>query len=553
MRIVIELKRDAYPRVVLNNLYKQTPIQTNFGCNMLALVNGEPQLLTLKKFLSVFIDFRIESITRRTRYELRKAEERDHLLEGLLIALANLDAVIRLIRGAADSATAKQEMIDRFALSDFQSDAILQMQLRRLTALEADKIRLEHEELTIKITDLKDILARRERILDIIRTEIAEIKATFATPRRTLIEHGEGDLEDTDLIANEKSLILVTEQGYIKRMPVSTFETQSRATRGKKGTGMKEEDAIEHFLTCCDHDTILLFSDRGVVYTIKAYQVPTSSRTARGIPIVQMLPIPREEKITSVVPVSEFSDDEYLIMLTNKGFIKKTALTAFASVRANGLIAISLEDGDSLRWVRRAKETDSAIIGTRNGMTIHFRTDRDQLRPLGRATRGVKSMSLKKGDELISMDILPSQVIAQLESTEDLPEDIDENATEDVAVPAGEGPWILVVTTGGLGKRVPVTQFRLQNRAGMGVLAIKFRKKGDRLAALRVVNADEEMMIVTNRGIIIRQAIDAISSQSRMATGVRVQKLDDDDAIMAVALVPPSNGEEDLETASEEE
>ncbi|PSB55287.1 DNA gyrase subunit A [Chamaesiphon polymorphus] len=550
MRIVIELKRDAYPRVVLNNLYKQTPIQTNFGCNMLALVNGEPQLLTLKKFLSVFLDFRIESITRRTRYELRKAEERDHLLQGLLIALANLDAVIRLIRGAADSATAKQEMIERFELSELQSDAILQMQLRRLTALEADKIHLEHDELTLKITDLRDILARRERILAIIQTEIAEIKATFATPRRTLIEHGEGDLEDTDLIANEKSLILVTEQGYIKRMPVSTFETQSRATRGKKGTGMKEEDAIEHFLTCCDHDTILLFSDRGVVYTVKAYQIPVSSRTARGIPIVQMLPIPREEKITSVVPVSEFLDDEYLIMLTQKGFIKKTALSAFASVRANGLIAISLEEGDSLRWVRRAKETDSAIIGTRNGMTIHFRTDRDQLRPLGRATRGVKSMSLKKGDELISMDILPSQVIAQMVAASEDPgvEDIDDTVAEDVVVPAGEGPWILVVTTGGLGKRVPVTQFRLQNRAGMGVLAIKFRKKGDRLAALRVVNPDEEMMIVTNRGIIIRQAIDAISSQSRMATGVRVQKLDDDDAIMAVAIVPASNGEEELDT-----
>ncbi len=552
MRIVIELKRDAYPRVVLNNLYKQTPIQTNFGCNMLALVNGEPQLLTLKKFLSVFLDFRIESIMRRTRYELRKAEERDHLLEGLLIALSNLDAVIRLIRGAADSATAKQEMIDRFQLSEFQSDAILQMQLRRLTALEADKIRLEHEELTVKIIDLRDILARRERVLEIIRTEIGEIKTTFATPRRTLIEHGEGELDDTDLIANEKSLILVTEQGYIKRMPVNTFETQSRATRGKKGTGMKDEDAIDHFLTCCDHDTILLFSDRGVVYTLKAYQIPASSRTAKGMPIVQMLPIPREEKITSVVHVSEFSDDEYLIMLTQKGFIKKTALTAFASVRANGLIAISLEDGDSLRWVRRAKETDSAIVGTRNGMTIHFRTDREQLRPLGRATRGVKSMSLKKGDELIGMDILPSQVIAQIEAAADTEEIEDSDATEDIAVPAGTGPWILVVTTGGLGKRVPVTQFRLQNRAGMGVLAIKFRKKGDKLAALRVVNADEEMMIVTNRGIIIRQAIDAISSQSRMATGVRVQKLDDDDAIMAVALVPPTDGEEELDSGEEE-
>jgi DNA gyrase subunit A len=566
MRIVIELKRDAYPRVVLNNLYKQTPVQSNFGCNMLAIVDGEPQLLTIKKFLTVFLDFRITSIERRTRYELRKAQERDHLLQGLLIALANMEAMIQLIRGSADSATAKQEMIDRFQLSEVQSDAILQMQLRRLTALEADKIQLEHDELQIKITDLEDILARRERVLEIIETEVTEIKTAFSTPRRTVIEHSDGDLVDIDLIANEKALILVTEQGYIKRMPVDTFNIQSRATRGKKGTGMKEEDAVEHFITCCDHDSVLLFSDRGVVYHIRAYQIPASSRTAKGMPLVQMLPIPREEKITSVVPVDAFADDEYLVMLTTKGFVKKTALAAFANIRSNGLIAISLEEGDQLRWVRRAKAEDSLIVGTRMGMSIHFRTNHEQLRPLGRATRGVRSMSLKKGDELIGMDVLPSQVVnAIAEATEteaDTSTEVEvldaietevvesEEVVEEVASP---GPWVLVVTTGGLGKRVPVAQFRLQKRAGMGVMAIKFRKKGDRIAALRVVNPGDEMMIVTSRGIIIRQAVDAISPQSRMATGVRVQKLDADDAILAVALVPPGETEATEGDALEEE
>jgi DNA gyrase subunit A len=566
MRVVIELKRDAYPRVVLNNLYKQTPLQSNFGCNMLAIVNGKPELLTLKQFLTVFLDFRIISITRLTQYELRKAEERDHLLQGLLIALSNMEAMIQLIRGSADTASAKQEMLDRFQLSEIQADAILQMQLRRLTALESDKIHLEHDELQLKITDFQDILAKRERILEIIVTEVTEIKTAFSTPRRTLIEHGGGDLEDIDLIANEKALILVTEQGYIKRMPVATFDVQSRATRGKKGTGMKDEDAIEHFLTCCDHDSILLFSDRGVVYHIKAYQIPASSRTAKGLPLVQMLPIPRHEKITSVVPVSEFSDNEYLVMLTQKGFIKKTALTAFANIRTNGLIAISLEEGDQLRWVRSARAEDSIIIGTRLGMAIHFRTSHDQLRPLGRATRGVRSMSLKKGDELISMDILPSQVVDAIAAAtgedsaenevdvESVEVEVTENVeTEEAAVVVGTGPWVLVVTTNGFGKRVPVNQFRLQRRAGMGVMATKFKKKGDRIAAIRVVNADEEMMMVTSRGIIIRQAVNAISHQSRMATGVRVQKLDSDDAIFAVALVPPGEGDIELSEAADEE
>jgi DNA gyrase subunit A len=548
MRIVIELKRDAYPRVVLNNLYKQTPLQMNFGANMLALVRNEPQLLTLKQFLSVFIEFRIETITRRTQYELRKAEERDHLLQGLLIALNNLDSIIELIRNAADAPTAKLGLMEVYGLSEAQADAILQMQLRRLTALEAEKIHAEHDELQSRIADLQDILANRSRILEIIETEVGQLKRTHATPRRTIIEQLEGELGDVDLIANEKAVILLTEQGYIKRMPINAFAAQARATRGKAAARIKEDDGVEHFFSCCDHDSVLFFSERGVVYCLRAYQIPSSSRTARGVPIVQMLPIPRDEKITSMVPVSEFSSDEYLVMLTKGGFIKKTELAAFSNIRANGLIAISLEEGDQLRWVRRAREEDSIIIGARQGKAIHFRVDREQLRPLGRATRGVRAMKLENGDELIGMDILPGVIVAQIaQSTEPESDAESEDLNEEVLTENTQGPWVLVITTGGYGKRVPVSQFKLYNRATKGKIAIKFKAHSsqDQLADLRVVNDGDELMMVTSRGIIIRQAVNAISTQSRTATGVRVQRLDEDDAIAAVALVPPSGEEEE--------
>ena len=576
MRIVIELKRDSYPRVVLNNLYKQTPLQANFGANMLALVNGKPEILNLKKFLEVFLDFRIESITRRTRYELRKAEARDHLLQGLLIALSQLDEIIVLIRHAPDAPTAKGELITNYGLSEVQADAILQMQLRRLTALEADKIRQEHEDLQTQIADLQDILARRERILEIIETEIAQLKESFSTPRRTVILPGEGEIDERDLIANEKAIILVTEQGYIKRMPVNTFEAQSRATRGKAAAKVKDDDTIEHFLTCCDHDSILFFSDRGVVYCLKAYQIPVSSRTSRGTAIVQMLPIPREEKITSIVPVDEFSREEYLVMLTKGGNIKKTELASFSNIRANGLIAISLEEGDQLRWVRRARVEDSILVGSRLGMAIHFRCTHEQLRPLSRATRGVRAMKLKKGDELVGMDILPAAILDTLNTDEPEAVEIEAVEIEAVEIEAVEieavetenqeetaevtstgsiGPWVLVITMGGYGKRVPVAQFRLQNRAGQGLMATKFknRKGKDKLATLRIVNNDhDEIMMVTKRGIIIRQAVNAISIQSRSATGVRVQRLDEEDAINGVAIVPP-DAVDDVDVVEEAE
>jgi DNA gyrase subunit A len=548
MRVVIELRRDAYPQVVLNNLFKLTPLQNNFSAYMLALVKGEPVLLTLRKMLQVFLDFRIETIERRTRYFLRKAEERDHILLGLLLALDQLDPIIALIRAASDTATARQQLQDRHGLSEIQADAILQMQLRRLTALEADKIRLEHEDLVAKIADYKDILGRRERVLALIVDELGAIRSRFDSPRRTEILDIEGGLEDIDLIANERSVVMLTENGYLKRMPVNEFEATSRGTRGKAGTRSQGEEAVKLFISCNDHDALLLFSDRGVVYTVPAYRVPLCSRSAKGTPIVQLLPIPREEQITSLLAVSEFAEDAVLVMLTSGGYIKRTRLSAFANIRSNGLIAISLEDGDALTWVRLAQPGDSVLIGSRKGMTIHFRLSDDELRPLGRTARGVRAMNLRAGDQLVSMDVLPVELADRVEvsaaSASDDDVDAESGDGEGDEIAASEGPWVLVASASGLGKRVPVDQFRLQKRAGMGLRAIKFRREGDVLVGLKVLGAGEELLLVSERGVIVRMKADAVPQQSRAATGVRLQKLDSGDRLSEVVLVPPAPDED---------
>ena len=547
MRIVIELRRDAYPQVVLNNLFKLTPLQNNFSAYMLALVKGEPVLLNLKRMLEVFLDFRIETIERRTRFLLRKAEERDHILQGLLVALNDLDAIIQLIRNAADAATARQELVAGHGLTEIQADAILQMQLRRLTALEADKIRLEHEDLLAKITDYKDILARRERVLGIIEAELRQLKERHDTPRRTEILDLEGGLDDIDLIANERSVVLLTENGYLKRMPVSEFESTSRGTRGKAGTRSQAEEAVRLFISCNDHDSLLLFSDRGVVYSVPAYRVPIASRAAKGTPVVQLLPIPREEQITSLLAVSAFEDDVQLVMLTSGGFIKRTPLSAFANIRANGLIAISLEDADALRWVRLARSGDSALIGSLKGMTIHFRISDQELRPLGRTARGVRAMALRDGDNLVSMDVLPAELADRVAAAgDDSADDVDDAASSD-------GPWVLVATASGLGKRVPVDQFRLQKRAGMGLRGIKFRSDADSLVGLRVMGPDEELLLVSERGVIVRLQSAAIPQQSRAATGVKLQRIDKGDRLTEVVLVPPAAEDEDAASGSGEE
>jgi DNA gyrase subunit A len=538
MRIVIELRRDAYPQVVLNNLFKLTPLQSNFNAYMLALVGSEPVLLNLRRMLEVFLEFRVATVERRTRFLLRKAEERDHILLGLLVALDNLDAIIALIRGAADTASARAGLIEQFGLSEPQADAILQMQLRRLTALEADKIRLEHEDLLAKITDYKDILARRERVFGIITDELTALKERYSSPRRTEILDLEGGLEDIDLIANERSVVLLTENGYLKRMPVNEFEATSRGTRGKAGTRSQGEEAVRLFISCNDHDNLLLFSDRGVVYTVPAYRVPLCSRAAKGTPIVQLLPIPREEQITSLVAVSEFTDDGVLVMLTRGGYIKRTRLPAFANIRSNGLIAISLESGDALTWVRLALPGDSILIGSRSGMTIHFRLSDEELRPLGRSARGVRAMTLRDGDQLVCMDVLPAELADRVARSTASGEEEAEDLTP------SEGPWVLVASASGLGKRVPVDQFRLQKRAGMGLRAIKFRREGDALVGLTVLGAGEELLLVSERGVIVRTRADAVPRQSRSATGVRLQKLDAGDRLAEVVLVPPAPEEE---------
>ena len=534
MRIVIELKRDAYPQVVLNNLFKLTPLQNNFSANILALVNGEPTTLSLRKMLDVFLDFRVETIRRRTSFLLKKAEERDHIVKGLLLALEAMDEIINLIRSAKDTTTAREKLQNDHELSAIQADAILQMQLRRLTALEADKIKGEHEELTEKINKYKDVLNNKEKIFEIILQELNKIDERFSSPRKTEILNLGGGLNDIDLIANERSVVLLTEAGYLKRMPVNEFESTSRGSRGKAGTKTQGDDEVKLFISCNDHDTLLLFSDRGVAYALPAYRVPMSSRTAKGTPSVQLLPIPREELITSLVSVDSFDNECYLLMLTKAGFIKRTALSAFSKIRSNGLIAINLEDGDALTWVRLSKEGDSVLIGSRTGMTIHFRLDFNELRPLGRTARGVKSMNLRNGDNLVSMDVLTSNLVDQIAKLEDANDKID----IDLENQASRGPWVLVASAFGLGKRVPVAQFRLQKRAGMGLRAIKFRIKDDVLVGLKVLGEGEELLFVTEKGVIVRTNADKISQQSRAATGVKLQRLDEGDHLSEVVLVP---------------
>ncbi len=551
MRIVIELKRDSYPQVVLNNLFKITPLQNNFSANILALVNGEPTTLSLRKMLDVFLEFRIETIKRRTTFLLKKAEERDHIIKGLLLALDAMDNIINLIRSAKDTNSAREHLQNDHELSVIQADAILQMQLRRLTALESDKIKAEHDELTRKITDYKNILNDKERINEIILEELSKINERFSSPRKTEILNLGGGLDDIDLIANERSVVLLTTAGYLKRMPVSEFESTSRGSRGKAGTKNQEDDEVKLFISCNDHDTLLLFSDRGVAYALPAYRVPMSSRTAKGTPSVQLLPIPREEQITSLVSVDSFDNECYLLMLTKAGFIKRTPLSAFSKVRSNGLIAINLEEGDALTWVRLSTEGDSVLIGSSRGMTIHFRLDIHELRPLGRTARGVKSMNLKQGDQLVSMDVLSCILVDQLANLEE--EDIENENEEDLESKSLKGPWVLVASAFGLGKRVPVTKFRLQKRAGMGLRAIKFRIKDDSLVGLKVLGEGEELLLVTERGVIVRTNADKISQQSRAATGVKLQRLDDGDHLSEVVLVPHEQIKEEDQLISNEE
>lgn len=513
MRVVIELKRDAKPDVVRNNLYKQTQLATSFGVNMIALVGVQPRLLNLKQVLSEFVEHRVEIITRRTIYFLKKAKMRAHILAGLLIALGSLDEVIELIKKSKTTEDARLGLMSRFGLDVDQANAILEMQLRRLTGLEQDKIKAEYEELQRKIKEYEEILADRNKVLAIIKEELLEDKEKYGDDRKTQIVPEQGEMSIEDLTPNTPMAVFITHQGYLKRISLDTFERQNRATRGKSGIKTKEDDDIQHFFTAMMHDKVLFFSSKGTVYSLNVYDFPEGQRQAKGLPIVNVLPIEQGEKITAVVPVSSFSKDLNLIMLTKGGYIKRIELDNFSNIRRNGIIAIGLEDNDSLNWVKLATAKDEVIIGTSCGMAIRFPIQ--DLRPLGRSARGVTSMKLRTGDSIVGCDVVPRDYDADL----------------------------LVVTSDGFGKRSKLSEFRAQNRGGIGLIATKFKSSASRLVALTIVEEKDEIMLVTANGIVTRIKAGDISRQGRPATGVKAQNLVGNDLVMSVNKI--LNPEED--------
>ena len=524
MRIVIELKRDAKPDVVRNNLYKQTALLSSFGVNMVALVGQQPRLLNLYEVLNEFVEHRVEVITRRTLYFLKKAKARAHILEGLMIALNALDEVIELIKKSKNTEEAREGLINRFGLDLDQANAILEMQLRRLTGLEQDKIRAEYDELMKKIAEYEAILADRQKILNLIKQELLEDKEKYGDDRKTQILPEQGELNIEDLTPNTAMAVFITRQGYIKRISLDTFERQNRATRGKGGMKTKEDDDVDHFFTAMMHDKVLFFSSKGVVYSLNVYDFPEGSRQSKGLPIINVLPIEQNETITAVVPVSTFDAKTNLIMLTKGGYIKRISLDNFASIRRNGIIAIGLEENDTLSWVKLAQDNDEIIIGTSCGMAIRFAIS--DLRPLGRSARGVNSMKLRAGDTIVGCDVVPRDYDADL----------------------------LVMTSDGFGKRSKLSEFRPQNRGGLGLIATKFKTSSSRLVALTIVEEKDEIMVVSANGVVTRVSASSISRQGRPATGVKVQNLGENDYVVSVnKIVEPDEDDSVKKAALENE
>ncbi|WVX81507.1 DNA gyrase subunit A [Niallia oryzisoli] len=521
MRIVIEVRKDANANVLLNNLYKHTALQTTFGVNLLALVNGEPKVLNLKQCLVYYLDHQRIIIRRRTEFELRKAEARAHILEGLRIALDNLDAVITLIRNSQTTDIAREGLMTTFNLSEKQAQAILDMRLQRLTGLEREKIEEEYQNLVKLIAELKAILADDEKILEIIREELTEIKERFNDERRTEIAAGGiEEIEDEDLIPRENIVITLTHNDYIKRLPVSTYRSQKRGGRGIQGMGTNDDDFVEHLITTSTHDTILFFTNKGKVYRAKGYEIPEFSRTAKGIPIINLLGIEKDEWVNAIIPVAEFEDDWYLFFTTKHGISKRSPITSFAHIRNSGLIALGLREGDELISVRLTDGNKEIIIGTKNGLLIRFpETD---VRSMGRTASGVKGISLNEDDEVVGMEVLE------------------------------EDSEVLIVTQNGYGKRTPAVEYRLQNRGGKGIKTCNITEKNGSLVSMKVVNGEEDIMIITTGGVLIRMGVSDISSMGRNTQGVRLIRLDENDEeyVATVALV--EKDEESERVAPEE-
>lgn len=510
MRIVIELRRDANPNVVLNQLYKHTQMEDTFGVIMLVLVDGQPRVLNLKETLHYYIEHQKEVVTRRTRFELARAEERAHILEGLKIALDNLDAIITLIRQSRTPEVAREGLMKRFKLSEKQAQAILDMRLQRLTGLERKKIEDEYVEVIKLIAKLKGILADEKRVLEVIKEELLAIKEEYADLRRTEITAAATKLDVEDLIAEEDIVVTLTHQGYIKRLPLTTYRSQRRGGRGVTGMSTKEEDFVEHLFVTTTHEYILFFTDKGKIYSIKAYEVPEASRQARGTAVVNLISLSPGESIRAVIPIREFADDKYLVMATRQGVIKKTALSMYDNARRSGVIAIDLAEGDDLVSVKLTSGDEELIIVTAQGQSIRFKEE--EVRPLGRIARGVKGISLAKGDTVVGMDVVR------------------------------EGCDLLVVTANGFGKRTPLAEYRLQSRGGKGIKTLKVTPKTGPAADVKVLTGDDELMIISAEGIIIRMNAADIPQQGRSTQGVRVMKLEPGDKVVSVAQVVGKNG-----------
>ncbi|BDA50481.1 DNA gyrase subunit A [Coccomyxa sp. Obi] len=544
MRVVVEVKRGSSPEVVLNNLYKQTTLQSTFPVNSVALVDGTPQTLNLKELLTHFLEFRCQVIKRRARFDLKKAQARQHIVEGLLKALTDLDKVVATVRAAKDGAAASKELQSNFGLSVEQSDAVLSMALRRLTSLEATKLNDEAKQLAQMLAQLQSLLGSQELVLDTVKRESQEIADKFADSRRTAVRMDEsGQLSVEDVIPNRPSLLVFSRKGYIKRMPTDLFSVQRRGGRGVSGARMREDDTVEEVAHVMDHDTVLFFSPDGICRALKAYQIPQSSRTAAGTPLTQVLQVGKGARVASIMSLGEFSDDDFLVMLTKDGLIKRTPMKHFSNIHGS-LRAIKLRPGDELTWVERCNADDSVVLASSDGMAIRFPTK--QLTPQSRVAQGLKSMGLTGDARLVGMSVLPAGLSAPEASGSETDDDF---AEEDAAQPPEEladspVPSLLLVTQQGLGKRVPLDLFRTQGRGGKGLRAIKLNE-GDCLSALEVVglgeNArDEEMLLTTAGGMMNRTAVSNIRRCSRTARGVSVANLQEGDTVQAITVLRSS-------------
>ncbi|OAS83147.1 DNA gyrase subunit A [Metabacillus litoralis] len=518
MRVVIEVRKDANANVLLNNLFKQTALQTSFGINMLSLVDGHPKVLNVKQMLYYYLEHQKVVIKRRTAFELRKAEARAHILEGLRIALDHLDAVIALIRSSQTTEIARNGLMEQFSLSEKQAQAILDMRLQRLTGLEREKIEEEYQSLVKLIEELKAILADEEKVLMIIREELTEIKERFNDERRTeILAGGIENIEDEDLIPVENIVITLTHNGYIKRLPVSTYRSQKRGGRGIQGMGTNEDDFVAQLLTTSTHDTILFFTNKGKVYRAKGYEIPEYSRTAKGLPIINLLSVEKGEWVNAIIPVSEFVDDWFLFFTTKEGVSKRSPLSQFANIRNNGLIAVSLREADELISVKLTDGSKNIIIGTKKGMLIRFHeTD---VRSMGRTATGVKGISLDEDDEVVGMEILE------------------------------EGVDVLIVTSNGYGKRTPSEEYRVQSRGGKGLKTCNITEKNGPVVSVKAATGEKDLMLITASGVLIRMDVATISTMGRNTQGVKLIKLDENVVVSTVALVE----KEDQETEEVEE